>query len=95
MVSSQDKNHKKKLLAEESHKTKRAREKLEKRLKTMDAKLTKEALEKKAVEIQHWISRHSNSRVSLKNKSISLFDENQNAAEISLRVAKIAEKLTK
>jgi len=81
-----------KKLAEESLKTKKAREKLQKRFQSMDEVITKEAIEKKSIEIHRWISRHADKRVSLKNKSISLFDENQNAAEISLKVSKIAEQ---
>lgn len=83
----------KKQIAEESLKTKKAREKLMKRLKDLDAKITKDALEKKSIEIHRWISRHADKRISLREKSISLFDENENAAEISQKILKVAEKL--
>lgn len=82
-----------KSLADESEKTKKAREKLKKRLNTFDAKMTKEALEKKTVEIHRWIARHADNRVVLREKSISLFDENQNAAEISQRISQVAKRL--
>jgi len=83
----------KKQIAEESLKTKKAREKLMKKLKEVDAKITRDALEKKSIEIHRWISRHADKRISLREKSISLFDENQNAAEISQKILKVAEKL--
>jgi hypothetical protein len=92
MVASSDKKNKKKSIAEESLKTKKAREKLLKRMETVDAKITKEALDRKSLEIQRWISRHADRRVVLKDKSISLFDENQNTAEFSQKVTKILEK---
>lgn len=82
----------KKAIAEESFKTKKAREKLKKRLELMDAKITKEALEKKNIEIHRWISRHADRRIALKDKSISLFDENQNTADVSHKISKLAEK---
>lgn len=83
----------KKNIAEESFKTKKAREKLQKRLEMMDAKITKEALEKKSIEIHRWISRHADRRIALKEKTISLFDENQNTASVSFKISKLAEKL--
>lgn len=83
----------KKQIAEESLKTKKAREKLLKRLKEQESRITKEALDKKTIEIHKWISRHADQRVTLRDKTISLFDENQNAAEISQKILKIAEKL--
>jgi hypothetical protein len=93
MVSSDQNKSKRKELAEESHKLKRAREKLKRQLEATEHLFTSQALEQKAIEIQRWISRHSDGRISLKNKSIALFDENQNAAELSERVSKIAIKL--
>ena len=93
MVSLPENKNKKKEVAKESYKTKKAREKLQKRLDTMDAKITKDAIERKSIEIHRWISRHAERRIALKDKSISLFDENQNAAEVSLRIAKIAETI--
>ena len=95
MDASPSSKDKEKPLVEESFKTKKAREKLRRRLEDMDAQVTKEALNKKSVEIHRWISRNANGRLSLRDKKISLFDENENAAEVSLRVAKIAEQLQK
>ncbi|NGX27259.1 MAG: hypothetical protein K940chlam6_01192 [Chlamydiae bacterium] len=93
MVPLPEKNNKKKVLAEESLKTKKAREKLKKRLEIMDAKITKEAIERKSIEIHRWISRRADRRIALRDKTIALFDENQNAAEISQKISKIAEKI--
>jgi len=95
MVSSPNKKDKQKALVGESAKTKKAREKLERQLEGYDAKITKEALEKKTMEIHQRISRYADQRVVLRAKSISLFDENQNAAESSQKIAKIAEKIQK
>lgn len=58
----------------------------------MDAKITKEALNQKTIEIHRWISRHADRRIALKDKAISLFDENQNTAEVSQKISKLAEK---
>jgi hypothetical protein len=86
---------KKKQIADESQKTRRAREKLKKQLDAFDRKVTPQALEKKTIEIQRWIDRHAAIRVVLKSKSISLFDENQNAAGLSLRVSQLADQIKK
>jgi len=82
-----------KRLASESLKTQKAREKLRKHWSDIEKKITPEALQEKIEEIHRWISRHANQRIHLKNKNISLFDENQNAAKISQRVKIIAKKL--
>jgi hypothetical protein len=84
---------KKKAIAEESQKTKKAREKLKRQLADLEKKITPQALEKKTIEIQRWIARHAQQRIILKNKNISLFDENQNAAKLSGRVGQLAEML--
>ena len=73
---------KKNQIAEESPKTRKAREKLKKQLEANDKKITPQALERKSIEIHRWIARHAQNRVILKSKSISLFDENQNANSI-------------
>lgn len=84
---------KKKAFAEESPKTRKAREKLKKHLDAFDRKITPHALERKAIEIHRWISRHASQRIILKSKEISLFDENQNAAEISKKISKLSEQI--
>lgn len=82
-----------KRIAPESIKTRKAREKLQKHWEDVDKKITPEALREKTDEIHRWIARHAHVRVLLKEKNISLFDENQNAAKISQRVTAIAQKL--
>ncbi len=91
MATFSEKERKK--IAEESHKTRKAREKLKKQFDAFEKKITPQALEKKAIEIQRWIARHASSRVALKTKSISLFDENQNAACLSQRVGLLADQI--
>lgn len=77
----------------ESEKTKRAREKLKKRLNSLEQEITQEALKKKIIEIHDRITRHSSSRTILSRKTISLFDNNQNAAKISNKVNSIYQKM--
>jgi len=84
---------KKKTIAEESAKTRRAREKLKKQLDAVEKKITPQALQKKSIEIHRWIARHAPHRVVLRTKTISLFDENQNTAKLSHRVANIADQI--
>lgn len=84
----------KKGIAEESPKTRKAREKLKKQLEAFEKKITPQELERKTIEIHRWISRHASQRVVLKSKNISLFDENQNAAQLSQKIARLAERFT-
>jgi hypothetical protein len=85
----------KKKLAEETDRTIKARNKLKKRLGVLDKQVTEQALEQKTDEIHRWISKHANDRVVLKKKSISLFDSNKNAAEMSAKLQKMAESIAK
>ena len=80
-------------IAEESEKTKKARQKLQKFLEGVDGKMTDEALGKKNEEIHRWIGRHAKNRVVLKAKSISLFDENQNPAGHSEQINDLLSEL--
>ena len=82
-----------KKIAEESDKTKKAREKLKKRLLELDRKVTIQALERKNMEIHRWIARHAPQLAVLRTKTISLFDENKNTAEVSSRIVKVAMQL--
>ncbi len=82
-------------LAEESEKTKKTRKKLRKRLQEMDRGITPQALKRKSFEIHRWITRHAPDRIVLRSKSISLFDENQNTADLSQKVNAVVEKLKK
>lgn len=83
----------KKIFAEESLKTRKSREKLKKQLEAAEEKITPQALEEKLKEIHRWIARHAGQRVVLREKAISLFDENQNAAKLSHRIAQLAEQI--
>ena len=83
----------KKEIAEESYKTKKTLEKLRKQLEDHQKKITPQALQEKTIEIQQWIARRASQRIVLRDKSISLFDENQNAAKLSQKVAMIAEQI--
>ncbi len=82
-----------KTLAEESHKTKRAREKLKKQIETWQNGVTPQALEDKKREMHLWIARHATHRITLREKEICLFDGNQNTASVSRKVSLIAQKL--
>lgn len=80
-------------LAEESSKTRKTREKLRKHLQEMDQNVTPQALKRKSLEIHRWIARHASHRVVLRAKTISLFDENQNTAEISQKISQLVQNL--
>lgn len=82
-----------KRFAPESAKTRKTREKLQRHWEDVEKQITPEALREKTDEIHRWIARHAQYRVPLREKNISLFDENQNAARISQRVTAIAQKL--
>lgn len=82
-----------KKIAEESDKTKKARNKLKRRVLELEKKVTQQALERKNMEIHRWISRHAPQRVILRTKTISLFDENKNTAAISEKICKVALQL--
>lgn len=93
MSIAQKRMSKKRRFAPESARTQRVREKLKKYWSEMDHKVTPEALRKTIEEIHRWIASHAKNRVLLKNKKISLFDENQNAAKVKRRVRAIAQRL--
>jgi len=82
-------------VAEESPKTKKVREKLKRHLDAIDEKVTKQSLERKLIEIHRWLEKRHTDRVVLSKKRVAIFDENQNSAHISQRVAKFAVKLQK
>ncbi len=83
-----------KLYAEESEKTKKARQKIKEQMRSVDEAFTDGALQKKLAEIKIWIARHAKNRVVIKNK-VSLFDQNQNTAKISQAIASIMRKVQK
>jgi len=79
--------------APESERTKRTREKLKRHLQSIDENVTGYALSRKTKEIHRWISRHAQTRIVLKSKTICLFDENKNAAKLSQRVSSLLIKI--
>ena len=80
-------------IAEESDKTKRAREKLKKHLENEQTKQTKEELGRKSAEIHRWIGRHAKDRTVVPGKGISLFDNNANPADPSEKISGHREQL--
>ena len=84
----------KKQIAAESVKIRKSREKLKKWLEQCERQITPQALEKKTIEIHQRIARHAHHRTVLTQKAIHLFDENQNSAALSARVANLATILT-
>jgi len=84
---------KRKRIAPESIKTKRAREKLRKHWQQQDQLITPAALADTVEKIHKWIASNATHRVHLKEKDIRLFDQNQNAATLSKKVEQIARKL--
>ena len=80
-------------IAPESIKTKRAREKLRKQWEEQSQLITEAALEETGDKIRKWIAANAPNRVPLKEKSIRLFDQNQNAATLSQKVQSFAKKL--
>lgn len=84
---------KRKRIAPESLKTKRAREKLRKQWEEQDRLITEKALAETVDKIHKWIAANAVHRVALKNKDIRLFDQNQNAALLSRKVQQFAQKI--
>lgn len=80
-------------IAPESAKTKRAREKLRKQWEAQDRLITAAALADTVDKIHKWIAANATHRVHLKEKDIRLFDQNQNAAVLSRKVQQFAQKL--
>ena len=85
----------KKSVVQESAKTRKTREKLKKRLDALDQKITPQALKEKVIEIHRWIALNAGHRVLLRTKEISLFDENQNTADVSRKVSGVAVQVQK
>jgi len=79
-------------LAPESLKTRRAREKLLKQWEEENRQITREALAESIDKIHKWIADNARHRVPIKEK-IELFNQNQNAAKLSEKVQKFAEKI--
>lgn len=74
--------------AKESKQIEKARKKLKLQIQEEHKLATDAALQKVSQDIKNWISRHSQERVALKQKDISLFDENRHPAKIHSRYVK-------
>lgn len=66
--------------AKESAQIKKYRRKLQKQLENEKTQMTEAALKKAKDSMQLWISRHQSERINLKDKTITLFDENRHPA---------------
>jgi hypothetical protein len=74
--------------AKESKQVEKARRKLKMQIQEEHQLVTETALQGVSEEIKNWISRHAQERVRLKQKDISLFDENQHPAKVHSRYIK-------
>lgn len=82
--------------ATESLQVQKARKKLEKKLISEQKQLNIAAIEQMKRAIQIWISRHQTERVTLQEKTVELFDENQHSAKTrSKYVVHLLHKLRK
>ncbi len=80
-------------LAPESLKTRRAREKLMRQWESEKEQINPVALKETVDKIHKWIADNAKHRVAIEEKSIRLFNQNENAAAISKKVQLFAEKL--
>lgn len=74
--------------AKESKKVEKARNKLRLQIQDEYKCVTEAALHKVSQDIKDWISRHAQDRLQLKQKEITLFDENQHPAKVHSRYVK-------
>ncbi|MFZ4772609.1 MAG: hypothetical protein ACOYK9_01285 [Chlamydiia bacterium] len=84
-----------KKVAQESEKTRKARDKLKNRLNKIDSMVTSHAIEEKKDQISDWISRHSWSRDPISKDDLGLFDQNRNSAPLSKKTQGMKERLEK
>lgn len=80
------------MIAPESKKTKRAREKLRRQWEEQDRLITPQALADTIDKIYKWIAANASHRISIK-KDLRLFDQGLNAAELSNKVQNLAKKI--
>lgn len=67
--------------AKESPRVKRMRQKLKRQIAQEHKKMTNQALDQMSAAIKQLIRRHEGERVRLKDKAITLFDENRHSAK--------------
>ncbi len=97
MSLAEDRYHEKysdRLIAPESLKTRRAREKLLKQLEEEKQQITPKALAESVDKIHKWIADHAKDRVRIEGKPIGLFNKNQNAAALSGKLLKFVQQLS-
>lgn len=94
-IAELEEEEKMKQIAEESAATRKVREKIQKKIDKLEKKITPDAIKKKIREMHKWIAKHAGQRVILRTKSISLFDGNQHAAQMSRKAIVLAEQLKK
>lgn len=80
-------------IVEESAQTRKTREKIKKKNEFLDQRITVQALEEKAIEIHKWLAKQGSERITLRSKGVCLFDENQNAAEMSRKMQGLADQI--
>lgn len=93
MATAEKEDFKERPLAPESLKTRRAREKLLKQWKEEKEQITPKAIRETVDKIHKWIADNAKHRITIKEKSIKLFNQNKDAAVISKKVQIIADKL--
>jgi hypothetical protein len=71
--------------AKESRQIQKARQKIKKQLAAAEKRVNPDALSSMSRLIQRQIARHSSERIDLKNRQITLFDENQHPAKTESR----------
>lgn len=77
-----------KIKAEESPQIKKARQKILRQIEAAEKRINPEALDRMSLLIKRQLTRHSPERISLKSKSITLFDENRHSAQTESRFIK-------
>jgi len=92
-MATAEKEFRERPIAPESVKTKRAREKLVKQWDAEKELITPKALKETVDKIHKWIADNAKHRIQIKEKSIRLFNQNKDAAEISKKVQIFAERL--
>jgi len=81
--------------AKESRQIQKARQKIKKQLAAAEKRINPEALDSMSRLIQRQIARHSSERIDLKNRQITLFDENEHPAKTESRFISILMKQIK
>lgn len=94
MATAEKEKHRDRPIAPESKKTRRARKKLLEQWEAEKQQITPKAIEETIDKIHKWIADNAKNRIQIKKeKSIKLFNQNKDAAEISKKVQIIADKL--